>query len=73
MEKNDGKCLNCLTIGYVILSFVLQADLLNQCLYEGLSSNFIAEGPNRNHRNVFILLQINNNNTDREWSACDRS
>ena len=37
LEKDHGKCLNCLrNIMYDMLSFLLQADLLSQCLFEGL-------------------------------------
>ena len=35
MEEDDGKCLNCPKM-YDMLSFLLQADLLIQCLFEGL-------------------------------------
>ena len=37
MEKDDGKCLNCLkNIMYDMLSFLFPADLLSQCFFEGL-------------------------------------
>ena len=37
MKKDDDKCLNCLkNIMYNMLLFLFQADLLSQCLFEGL-------------------------------------
>ena len=51
MEKDDDKCLSCLkNIMYDMLSFVLQADLLSQCPFEGLCTkpdSFIHDFPSR--------------------------